>query len=71
MGIFAPEKVLSLFTTFRNDYKDYELNIISSLSMVFHKVIRVCCFNPSVFRAGTAIILFTYAQASSPHTVGR
>ena len=47
MGLYAPEKVLSLLTTIRNDYKDYELNIISGLSMVFHKVIRAYCFIPN------------------------
>ena len=34
-----PGKVLSLLTTIRNVYKDYELNIISGLSMIFHKTI--------------------------------
>ena len=65
---YAPEKVLSLLTTIRNVYRAYEQNIISGLSMIFHKVIRVCYFNPDVFRAGTASLLFTYAQASSPPT---
>ena len=47
MGLYAPEKVLSLLTTIRNDYKDYEQNIISSLSMIFHKVIRTYRFIPN------------------------
>ena len=47
MGSYAPGNALSLLTTIRNDYRDYEQNIISSLSMVFHKAIRAYCFNPS------------------------
>ena len=47
MGSYAPGKVLFLLTTIRNDYKDYELHIISGLSMIFHKIIRAYCFNPN------------------------
>ena len=47
MGSYAPGKVLSLLTTIGNVYKDYALNIISSLSMVFNKAIRAYCFNPN------------------------
>ena len=46
MDLYAPEKVLSLLTTIRNVYRAYEQNIISGLSMIFHKVIRAYCFNP-------------------------
>ena len=47
MGLYAPEKVLPLLTTIRNDYRDSEQNIISSLSMVFHKAIRAYCLIPN------------------------
>ena len=47
MGLYASGKVLSLLTPIRNGYKDYELNIISGLSMIFHKVIRAYCFIPN------------------------
>ena len=47
MGSYAPGKDLSLLTTIRIVYREYEWNIISGLSMVFRKAIRAYCFNPN------------------------
>ena len=70
-GFISPWKeVRSLLTSIRNVHMAYEQNIISSLSMVFHKAIRAYCFipNPLVSSAPESRLYFhAYSSFVTSH----